>query len=289
LIRPIFLASLAPFIVAVACGARTELLGPETQQPDATHARDAEPDMHDASIDVPVIDDVASGCDGGVTAYLWDVTGNLYTFEPSTLATTLLGPVSCPATEPPWTFSVSRAGFALMIYEDWNIYRVNLTTLACETTAFVPSQLGFDVQGEEAIAISREPNTPEKLYVYGVSNGMPTLAVADPVALVLSEVGAVNAMPQLFPADMQGNAQGDLFVLSNDGQLLELDSANAAVLLNVQTTFQAGDWAVMTYGNQVFFFADGVVSLEDIATQTLTTLGNTNIPVVGASAAPCVP
>jgi hypothetical protein len=297
-----------------ACGARTPLFvvaeaadaspGPPR---DAGHdARDSSPiDAMDASdalvlIDVPtpppdtpappdvVTLDATAGCDGGVTAYLLDESANLYTFDPASLTTTLLGPLACPTTATPWTLSVSRNGYALVIFEDWNIYRVDLTTLACITTAFVPSQFGFNVEGEEAIAISRDPNTPEELYVYGMSNGVLTLAVADPVALVLSEVGAVTPNPNLFPADMQGNAQGDLFVLSNGGQLLEVDSTNANVLINTQTTFQAGDWAIMTYGSQLYFFGDGTVYQEDIASQTLTMLGDLGIAIVGASAAPCL-
>jgi hypothetical protein len=87
---------------------------------------------------------------------------------------------------------------------------------------------------------------------------------------------------------MQGDALGHLFVLSRSGQLLEVDSANANVLINDQTTFSGGAWAIMTYGSQLFFFGSGFVSLEDIATQQLTPLGNLGIQVVGASAAPCV-
>jgi hypothetical protein len=273
-------------LVICACGARTELYAFES---DAAPSRDASPDVRDASAldvtDAPVIEDVTSGCDGGVTAYLWDFGGVLYTFDPTTLATSPIGQVSCPTNASPWTFTVSRAGYALMIYEDWKIYRVDLSTLACAPTPFMQSDIGFN--GNEAIAISRDPNTPERLYIYGVSNSGPTLAVADPVALVPTPVGPVNAKPQLFPADMQGDALGHLFVLGEQGHFLELDSKSAAVLVDVQTSFSAGDWAVMTYGNQVFFFGDGDVSLEDVASDTLTPLGSTGVSVVGASAAPC--
>jgi hypothetical protein len=245
--------------------------------------------VHDASVldvtDAPIVDDVTSGCDGGVTAYLWDAAGVLYTFDPTTLATTAIGQVSCPTSASPWTFSVSRAGYALMIYQDWKIYHVDLSTLACAPTTFDQSVLGFD--GDESIAISRDPNTPEQLFVYALGNGKPLLAVADPLALVPTAVGPVNAKTVLFPSDMQGDAQGHLFVLGDQGHFLELDAKTAAVLVDVQTTFSGGAWAVMTYGNRVFFFGDGDVSLEDVANDTLTPLGSTGVSVVGASAAPC--
>ncbi len=272
-----------------ACGARTELYAFDAGEPDVSPPHDASIDAHDASApdvtDAPVVDDVSSGCDGGVTAYLWDVGSMLYTFDPTTLATSPVGQVSCPTTALPWTFSVSRAGYALMIYEDWKIYHVDLSTLACTPTPFMQSDLGFG--GDESIAISRDPNTPEQLYIYGLSNGTPTLAVADPQVLVPTAVGPVIAKTELFPSDMQGDALGHLFVLGEQGHFLELDSKTAAVLVDVQTSFSAGDWAVMTYGNQVFFFGDGNVSLEDVSNNTLTPLGSTGVSVVGASAAPC--
>jgi hypothetical protein len=272
-------------LVLCACGARTELYAFDAGESDAAH--DALADVHDAGPDVmdaPTVD-VASGCDGGVIAYLWDFSGELYTFDPTTLATHAIGQVTCPTNAQPWTFSVSRAGYALMIYQDWKIYRVDLATLACTSTPFDQSVLGFS--GDESIAISRDPNTAEELYVYGLSNGVPTLAVADPVALVPAAVGPVKAKTELFPSDMQGDALGHLFVLGEQGHFLELDSKTAAVLVDVQTTFSAGDWAVMTFGNRVFFFGDGNVSLEDVANDTLTLLGNTGVSVIGASAAPC--
>jgi hypothetical protein len=272
-----------------ACGARTELYALDAGEADATPPHDASADVTDASApdvtDAPVIDDVTSGCDGGVTAYLWDVAGVLYTFDPTTLATTAIGQVSCPTNATPWTFSVSRAGYALMIYEDWKIYHVDLATLACAPTPFNENVIGFN--GDEAIAISRDPNTPEQLFIYGLINNTPNLAVADPIALAPTVVGPVNAKTLLFPADMQGDALGHLFVLGEQGHFLELDSKTAAVLADEQTAFSDGDWAVMTFGNSVFFFGDGDVSLVNVQNGTLTALGSTNVPVVGASAAPC--
>jgi hypothetical protein len=272
-----------------ACGARTELYAFDAGEPDAPPPHDASADVNDASApdvtDAPVIDDVTSGCDGGVTAYLWDVAGVLYTFDPTTLATSAIGQVSCPTNATPWTFSVSRAGYALMIYEDWKIYHVDLATLACTPTPFNENVIGFG--GDEAIAISRDPNTPEQLFIYGLINNAPNLAVADPIALAPTVVGPVNAKTLLFPADMQGDALGHLFVLGEQGHFLELDSKTAAVLVDEPTAFSAGDWAVMTFGNSVFFFGDGDVSLVDVQNGTLTSLGSTNVPVVGASAAPC--
>jgi hypothetical protein len=270
-----------------ACGGRTELfvLVPAADAATTPDVAVNPPDVADAGVpDGPAV------CpDGGApVAYVWSQGGLLYTFDPTTLTETPLGAVSCPTTASPWTFSVSRDGFALMIYEDWNIYRVELPSLTCTPTAYVPGQLGFT--GEEAIAVSRGP-TSERLFVYG-NNGTPTLAVSDLTTFVLTEVGPVMSAPAPFPVDMQGDAFGRLFALSNGGLLLELDSATAGVVVQDQTTFSSGFWAVMTYESSVYFFGSNnaggtAVSEVDVSTGALTPAGTIGDEIIGASAVAC--
>jgi hypothetical protein len=259
----------------------------------------------DASPDVVVFEDsfvppidgttpdssIMCGDGGGVTtAYLWAQSGLLYTFDPPTLTATPLGMVQCPSTSSPWTLSVSRAGFAYMIYEDWNIYQVDLSTLACSTTPYVPGQLGFT--GQEAIAVSRGSAT-ERLFVYGMDvNQTPTLAVTDLTSFVLAPVGTVTPNPLAFPLDMQGDAFGRLFALSISGQLLDIASGSAALLGEDQTGFSdvGGGWAIMTWNDQLYFFGgpQGTISLYDLTTKQLSTVGQVNDSIVGASAAACI-
>jgi hypothetical protein len=296
--------ALSAFAVLDACGSRTGLEAPPPP-PDASDGPDAQPDSREASDvldapdrldardardtapDAPV--DATASCDAGMlTAYLWSMSGTLYTFDPASLATQSLGTVACPASGQPWTLSVTRNGLAYMIYEDWRIYRVDLSTLACTPTPYVPFQLGFT--GSEAIAVSRDQG-PERLYVYG-SNGAPTLAVTDFTNFVLSPVGPIAPNPMAFPVDMQGDAKGHLFALTADGTFVEIDAATATVLARTSTTFFAGGaWAIMVYGSQIYFFGGGSgnVSRYDPTTQQVTPLGAVNDAIVGASAAPCEP
>jgi hypothetical protein len=257
---------------------------------------DATPDVDFGDTFVPPIDgstpDASIACadGGGVTqAYLWAASGLLYTFDPPTLTATPLGMVQCPSTSSPWTLSVSRAGFGYMIYEDWNIYKVDLSTLECTTTPYVPFQLGFT--GEEAIAVSRGSAT-ERLFVYGVdSTQTPTLAVTDLTSFVLSPVGLVTPDPMAFPLDMQGDAFGRLFALSDTGQLLDLASGSAALLGEDQTAFDGtGGWAIMTWNDELYFFGgtQGTIYHYDLTTKQLSTVGQVNDIIVGASAAACI-
>jgi hypothetical protein len=234
--------------------------------------------------------EVAAGsasCPSAQTAYLWSQTGELLTFDPNTLATQSLGTVACPTTSVPWTLSVSRTGFGYMLYEDWNVYRVDLATLACTRTAYVPFQLGFS--GQEGIAVSRNAGA-ERFYVYGMGTSGPLLAVTDFTSFVLAPVGPVTPPPTAFPLDIQGDARGRLFALSDNGELAAIDSATAAVIVDVQTGFHSSDWAVMTYGSTLYFFGngDGEVSRYDLTSRALTPLGKVNVPIIGASAYPCI-
>jgi hypothetical protein len=256
-----------------------------------------------APIDVHVGADSGLACpDGGLpNAYLLRDDGALYTFDPATLATRLLGTPACAGASSPWTLSVSREGNAYVVFQvPWSIYKVDLTTLICTPTPFVAGQLGLN--GYFSIAVSRNAGA-EKLFVYGepgsvdggYPNTPPILAQSDLATFVLSEVGAVLPEPPLdsYPLDMQGDPLGNLFGLSDDGLLIEIDSATGAAIGKADTGFPGGqDWAVMSYENQVYLFAAGGdgsnVARYDIATQTLDVVGTIPVAVLGASAVPCL-
>ena len=80
-------------------------------------------------------------------------------------------------------------------------------------------------------------------------------------------------------------------MLTEDGTFFELSSTTAQVSSLVQTNVPSGgDWAVMVYGTEIYFFTDdGTVSRYDPPTNQVTVEGMLAVPVVGASAAPCVP
>jgi hypothetical protein len=233
------------------------------------------------------------GCDPkSLTAYLMSLSGELFTFDPKAITIQSLGVPSCPTSASSYTFSVSRMGIAYVLHEDWRIWRVDLATLACTLTPYVPFQLGFG--GEEAIAVSRDTGE-ERLYVYGDAAQLsgPLLAVTDFTSFVLSPVGQVTPPPTAYPLDMQGNAQGKLFALSQDGEFVQMSATTGTPEIDVQTSFASvsGGWAIMTYRAQIYFFGNdaGDVWLYDPELNQLTHLGAVNTPIIGASAAPCDP
>ncbi len=155
-----------------------------------------------------------------------------------------------------------------MIYDDWNVYRVDLTTLACTQTAYVPGQLGFS--GEEGIAVAAVDGV-DRLFVYG-SNPTPTLAVSDLTSFVLSPVGPATPSNGAFPVAIQGDAFGHVYAFSQFSTFFELDSATAHVSHLDHTSLQGGgNWAVMAYGDRIYLFgAGGRVARYDLPTKRLT-------------------
>jgi hypothetical protein len=238
------------------------------------------------------------GCEAGApVAYLFDQNGAIHTFDPTTLETTLLGTPSCPDNGP-WTISVSREGYAYLVFNNfdggqWNIDKVDLSTLGCDRTPFANRQLGIDQ--DFAIAVSRSPGE-ERLYVYGLAGdaGAPTLATSNLTTFQLSLVAVTNPVPPSFSAfDMQADLSGHLYVLSDTGVLVELAAstgepvgeANVAPFVTLSTS-----WAVMTYNQSVYMFSNDEVARFDPVTQSAVVLGSVDIggvPVVGASAVPC--
>jgi hypothetical protein len=271
------IAALCAGTALAACGARSTLEG----ETGATAAGASGMGAGGTSM-------VGAPCvDTTLTAYVCDENETLYTFDPTTLATTPIGQVSCPTDAIPWTMTVDGAGAAYLIYDDWSIYRVDLTTFACTQTPYVPGQLGFT--GEEGIAVAAV-NGVDRFFVYG-STPTPTLAVSDLTSFVLSPVGPATPPNGAFPVAIQGDAFGHLYALSQDSTFFELDSATAGVTHLDHTQLPGGgNWAVMAYGTRIYLFgAGGTVARYDPSKKQLTTLGSVGFSVIGASATPCVP
>ena len=277
-----------------ACGSRTSLVdeGEEEQQstPDA-----ARPDAQhlDSSVDVQAPIDAtppveASVCPAGtILAYILSDNAQLYTFDPPTLQTKLLGSISCPSASTPWSLTASSSGILYVIYEDWNIYKVDPTTLSCVATPYVPFQNGL---GTNTGITTLSDQGTESLYVYGQDNsGNGLLDVGDLTDFDMTTVGTVLPAPTDLTLDVRANAFGRIFGLGTTGSFVEIDRKTAARISEDDTGFVSrGAWALLAWNDTFYFFSDTAVSQYDSTAKTLTNLGSVGIQVVGASAAPCI-
>jgi len=242
-----------------------------------------------APVDGHVGPDSSLACPGnGVpNAYVFDDTGALYTFDPAALAVHAIGNPHC-SDATPFTMSVSRSGKAYLVYMDWSIYEVDLTTLACSVTPFQPGQFGL--LSLFSVAVSRTGG-PEELFIYGApAGGLPILAKTPLAPWNLTLVGPIHPTPPLaaFSVDMQGDPLGHLYGLASSGLVVEVEASTATLVGQAQTNLQiTTDWALMTYENQVYLFAENQVARFDVPTQSAVLLGTLPFNVVGASAVPC--
>jgi hypothetical protein len=283
----------------LACGARTELPGNEpVSVGDA--GLDARPIVGpdgegEAPLDaLPPVDVVrltdASVCPvGGTTAYIISDSAELYTLDPQTLTTHLLGAVDCPSTSAPWTLTASSSGRLYAMYQDWNLYEVDPKTLVCTEVARVAGQVSLG--SADGITVSPDEGG-ESLYVYGqavTTRDQAVLARGDLTTFVLSEVGPVTPAPSDFPLDIRADAFGRIFGLARGGGFVEIDRTTAALVAEDHTGFvSSGTWALLTYNDSIYFFAGGAVSKYDLATKNVMPVGDVGIAVMGASAAPCL-
>lgn len=92
-------------------------------------------------------------------------TAALYTLDPPTLTTHLLGTLNCPTTSTPWSITASSSGLLYAVYFDWNIYEIDPTTLSCVATAYAPDQLGLS--DNTGITVGPGTGGVDRFYVYG--------------------------------------------------------------------------------------------------------------------------
>lgn len=251
-------------------------------------------DAADAAVILPAIDpalpDPEPACAPSAgTAYLVAENASLYAFDPRAVTTRKLGTIACPTSATPWTMTVTQTD-AYVLFNDWNLYRVRLDTLACTRTAYSSGQLGYP--GDVGIGTSAGPDA--SLFVYGSQNGngVHDLAMSDLSTFALAEVGRIAPLPVIsYPVDIKVDGYGRLFASDFTGDLLMVDATSGRVLgLDHTGLVTSSAWALLTYDDGVYFFmGDGGDAYRwDLVTKKATRLGTIGDRIVGAGAAPCL-
>ncbi|HEX3345955.1 MAG TPA: hypothetical protein VHS09_15330 [Polyangiaceae bacterium] len=270
--EPLRLVAVAALLLACggACGGRSEL-------DDGRQAGAASPDGSAG--------DALASCGAGgptQTAYALDGAGVLYRYDPATGRSTVLGAPDCGNASVPWTMTASNER-AFIVYTDWTLDAVSLTTLACTPTAFQSGQLGLDAEfGVAAVGAGAS----EKLFVYGVPSGGSNaiLAVSDTRSFVLAKLGDVLPSPAVgrFPVNLTADASGHLYAFSPLGLVEELDASNGTVLRSVDTGITSETWATLAYGGALYLWADSHVVGYDLASRARTSDRDSGIYAIGA-------
>lgn len=235
-------------------------------------------------------------CSGGAApqAYLITLGGTLFALDPGTLEMQSLGVLPCDLTADPIAMTATTSGTAYVLYDDGNLFDVDVSTLACHPTAYQPGQLGFGAQVGLTVGAG---DAADRLYAYGES-AAPLLGISDLTSFRLFDVGPASPSPSGSTVDLASDAYGRLFTLGLDGTLYQLDPSTGAVLGEDHTGFTtqngwtngASSTALLAYDGQLFLLGgdSGGVSRYDVGTKALYPVGAVNQVVVAASAAPCV-
>lgn len=157
-----------------------------------------------------------SGGAGGATSdgcadetkqiYLLGKGNEFYRFDPMNLALEKVGTLSCPSPDPsatPFSMSVDRQATAWVLYNDGNLYKVNILDASCQATAFVPNQNGFKKFGMGFVS-DGPGSTSESLYIvneFGIGK-------LDTTSLTVTPVGQFGFSAA---AELTGTGDGKLY------------------------------------------------------------------------------
>ena len=284
MLRAVALGNLVFFVVVGSLGCGGEASAPAPVAADLLPAEAAAPSP---PIDPTLPSRAPALCDQGAapTAYLLAHDGTLFKFDPGSLETRALGVVPC-ATDA--ALSVTASGTGYVLNYSGGLYEVDLTTVACQTTAFQPGQLGLVYPVSVSVGANR---TADRLYYAYVVRQSSTLhfGLSDLSTSPLLEVGPIT--PDIgAEVAMTSDAYGRIFALGADGALWDLDPTTGAVLGEDHTGFDGtSGYAMMSYDGSLYFFGGlGGVSRYDLATKALFPMGQVNQDVTGASAMPCL-
>ncbi|HVY49619.1 MAG TPA: hypothetical protein VHB21_27185 [Minicystis sp.] len=237
-------------------------------------------------------------CDHATTlVYVVSQEKALYSFDPSTLTFTMVGPLMCPGSNgaQPFSMAVDRHGFAWVLYQGGRIFHVDIKTAACTATSYQPGQHGFTRFGM-GFATNGANTSDETLYLADY-NGTG-LASLDLNSLTVTPVGHYDQLHAA--AELTGTGDGHLFGFFETPtiQIAEIDRTNAHILSkHAEPTLNIGSaWAFAFWGGSFWCFTNpngtgSQVDQYDPMTGTTVTVVDDvgGFSIVGAGVSTCAP
>jgi hypothetical protein len=297
--------------LAAACGARTGLPVDEERQGqggDGGAAVDAAPDR-DAAVDAPPdrVEDVPDVFQEGLpecdpeALYVYLITSEtiLYRFDPATNTMTSKGAISCPAEggATPFSMGVDRTGRAFVVYNDGELFAVEVETAACTDIGYEQNQEDFDVFGM-GFAID-DDQMGETLYVAEITFGEDSLGLGTIDTQTL-DLDFVAPFSTTFGSaiELTSSDDGRLFGYNLDefgagGWVIQIDKATAEIL---ETTFlpvgNSGALAFAQWGGDFYIFTTPggggtTVTRYDPDDGSVVEVATLNETVVGAGVSTC--
>ena len=228
--------------------------------------------------------------------YVVDTDKRLSAFDPMRLVFEDLGVLDCPAVpgDEPFSMAVARDDVAWVLYRSGDLFLVDLKTVVCRPSGFVPGQQNFVNFGMGFVADFSGSDT-ESLFIAG---GDPLrLATIDRPRRLVVPIAPIVGLPEL-----TGTAAGDLwgfFPSTDDTFVARIDkqTATRSEMFKIPRIIgQPLDWAFAFWGGDFYIFLQRI---NDDSTNVYrlsrdfrvfeTALGNTKRHIVGAGVSSCAP
>jgi len=238
--------------------------------------------------------------------YLVDRDFSLLRYEPDTDTLTPIGTLACPAgAATPFSMSVDRSATAWVLYNDGNVFHVDVRDASCRASGFAPNQMGFEVFGM-GFATDAAGSSSETLYIsggplLGVGGGSSTFGSIDVGSLSVATRGTLAGTPEL-----TGNGAGELWGFFPDTtpmSVRHLDKTNGATLRSIDVasidTLGLGGaqaWAFAFWGARYYIFyqgafdpTTGIYRVDPEAGTVEPVRTNIGYSIVGAGVSTCAP
>lgn len=260
------------------CGARTGLYAPDV---------DGGPEGSCAGV-------------GPTPIFVVSDQAQLFRFDPSSAAFTLVGAIDCTAASSPASMAVDRGGTGYVTFEDGSMFEVSTETASCTPTAFMGGQ---NNGGVGSCFLADAGGQGERLFMAENFKPDPDLVVVDTQAFGTSLVGSLPT--DLGAVELTSAGDGRLFAFGDDYEmtyppervLAELSPTDATVLSAMPLAFPSTyfGFAFAFWGGDFYFFtgnADGNSTVARLAADgsfdaSYAALSGQNL--VGAGVSPCAP
>lgn len=238
----------------------------------------------------------SAGCsDEAKLVYIIGQDNRFYSFYPPTLDVVFKGVLSCPAgLATPFSMAVDRNGIAWVLFSDGRIFHVDVKTVACTPTNYVPGQAGYYTFGMGFVSNSAG-SADETLYVADYEG--KGLAKIDTTTLALTPIGPWDKLSPI-AAELTGTGDARLFGFFNLDPIViaEINKQNGNIITqSPQPTISIGSgWAFAFWGGDFWLFTSPLgtsqIDRYSPASGTTTTVKtNLGTNIVGAGVSTCAP
>jgi hypothetical protein len=287
----------------------------------AAPGEDAQAPVEDAGVQVPhdaglvpadtgtlVEDAEAPGAcaTGADLVYVASEERNLYSFDPTTAAFTLLGNIDCAQGIYVNSMAIDRNATAWINYGDGSLWEVSTKTGVCMSTGFVPNQGGVGLFGM-GFAAKVAGGNAETLFIDDLNGG--GLGFIDLSTMTLERFGPFTGDLAGRSAELAGTGDARLFgffagsPLGDAGSAsvtqIDPDSEGPLTQYPLPSVDTGSDWAFSFYGGDFYLYTADKYDENDpdtVVTRFRPSDGSVTVidpqlgfRIVGAGSSTCVP